>query len=105
MSKLRKIIAAIIIAILMFIGGVSGLVLIEDWSIFDSAYMVAITLSTVGFTEVGELSPGGRTFIMFLIFAGAGYYLYLAGVIIQAIVEGEIRSILGRKRLDKKIII
>jgi voltage-gated potassium channel len=32
-----------------------------------------------------------------------GYFLYIAGVLIQSIVEGEIQSILGRKRLDKKI--
>ncbi len=53
--------------------------------------------------EVHEMTPAGRVFTIFLIFAGVGYFLYIAGVIIQAIVEGEIQSILGRKRLDKKI--
>ncbi len=83
--------------------GVSGYMLLEKWNFLDAAYMTAITLSTVGFMEVHEISPAGRIFTIFLIFAGVGYFLYIAGVIIQAIVEGEIQSILGRKRLDKKI--
>jgi voltage-gated potassium channel len=53
--------------------------------------------------EVHEISPPGRIFTIVMIFAGVGYFLYIAGVLIQSIVEGEIQSILGRKRLDKKI--
>jgi len=53
--------------------------------------------------EVHEISSTGRIFTIIMIFAGAGYFLYIAGVIIQFIVEGEIQSILGRKRLDRKI--
>jgi len=53
--------------------------------------------------EVHEISSTGRIFTIIMIFAGAGYFLYIAGVIIQFVVEGEIQSILGRKRLDRKI--
>ena len=88
---------------IIFSIGVVGYMLIEKWNFFDSAYMTAIILSTVGLMEVHEISPSGRIFTIFMIFAGAGYFLYIAGVIIQSIVEGEIKSILGRKRLDKQI--
>lgn len=77
--------------------------MIEKWNFLDAAYMTAMTLSTVGFMEVHEISPAGRLFTMILIFAGVGYFLYIAGVLVKSIVEGEIQSILGRKRLDKKI--
>jgi voltage-gated potassium channel len=103
MSRLRQIVWAILISGFIFAFGVTGFMVLEKWNILDSAYMTAITLSTVGFMEVHEISPAGRVFTIFLIFAGVGYFLYIAGVIIQAIVEGEIQSILGRKRLDKKI--
>lgn len=94
---------AIIIAVFIFGIGISGYMLIEQWSFLDAAYMTAITLSTVGFLEVHEPSNGGRIFTIILIFTGVGYFLYLAGVIVQSIVEGEIKALLGRKRLDKKI--
>ena len=77
--------------------------MIEKWNFLDAAYMTAITLSTVGLMEVHEISSAGRLFTIFMIFAGVGYFVYIAGVIVQSVVEGELQSILGRKRLDKKI--
>jgi voltage-gated potassium channel len=103
MNQILKMEIAIIIAVFIFGIGIGGYMLIEEWSFLDAAYMTAITLSTVGFLEVHEPSTGGRIFTIFLIFTGVGYFLYLAGVIVQSIVEGEIRQVLGRKRLDKKI--
>lgn len=103
MNQILKMEIAIIIAVFIFGIGIGGYMLIEEWSFLDAAYMTAITLSTVGFLEVHEPSMGGRIFTIFLIFTGVGYFLYLAGVIVQSIVEGEIRQVLGRKRLDKKI--
>jgi voltage-gated potassium channel len=103
MSRLEQIGRAIIISWVIFLSGVIGYMIIEKWDFLDAAYMTAITLSTVGFMEVHEISPAGRVFTIIVIFAGVGYFLYLAGVIMQSIVEGEVRSLLGRKRLDKKI--
>lgn len=103
MNRPKQIIRAIIVSCIIFSIGVIGYMTIEKWSFLDSAYMTAITLSTVGLMEVHEISSTGRIFTIFMIFAGAGYFLYIAGVIIQSIVEGEMQSILGRKRLDRKI--
>jgi voltage-gated potassium channel len=93
----------IIIALVIFSIGISGYMIIEEWNFWDSAYMTAITLSTVGFMEVHEISDSGRIFTIIFIFFGVGYFLFLAGVIMQSIIEGEIQSLLGRKKLDKKI--
>jgi len=76
---------------------------IEKWDFLDAAYMTAITLSTVGFMEVHETTPAGKIFTIIMMLAGVGYFLYIAGVLVQSIVEGELQSILGRKMLDKKI--
>ncbi|MCP3872810.1 MAG: potassium channel protein [Desulfobacteraceae bacterium] len=103
MSKLKQIAILLIISCFIFTIGVVGFMVIEKWNFLDAAYMTAITVSTVGFMEVHEISSNGRIFTIIMIFAGVGYFLYIAGVIIQSIVEGEVQSILGRKRLDKKI--
>ncbi len=103
MTRFKQILRAVIISFIIFLIGVTGYMTIEQWSFLDAAYMTAITLSTVGLMEVHEISDTGRIFTIFMIFAGAGYFLYIAGVIIQSIVEGEIQSILGRRRLDRKI--
>lgn len=77
--------------------------LIEGWDIFDSLYMTIITLATVGYGEVHEISPTGRLYTMVLIVVGVGFFVYTAGTVIQFMVDGRIQSILGRRRLDKKI--
>ncbi len=83
--------------------GTFGYYLLEDWSVFDSLYMTVITLATVGFKEVHQLSDEGRAFTLLLIIFGAGIIAYAIGSLIRFTVEGELRTILGRKKLEKQI--
>ncbi|MBI4844681.1 MAG: potassium channel protein [Nitrospirae bacterium] len=83
--------------------GTAGYVIIEEWDLFDSLYMTIITLTTVGYQEVHRLSRAGRFFTIFLILSGVGAMLYALGSGAKIIFEGEIRQILGRSKLDKKI--
>lgn len=103
MNKLQQIIRAIIVSWIIFFIGVTGYMVIEKWDFLDAVYMTAITVTTAGFMEVHELSSAGRIFTSIVLIAGVGYFFYIAGMIVQSVVEGEIQSILGRKRLDKKI--
>ena len=83
--------------------GTAGYMLIEDWKLFDALYMTVITISTVGFSEVHQISQVGRLFTILLVFFGVGFSLYIAAAVVQFMVEGRIRLILGRRRLEKKI--
>ncbi len=76
---------------------------IERWNILDAFYMTIITLTTVGYEEVHALSKTGRFFTTILILSGVGAMFYALGVGARILLEGEIRDILGRKRLSKKI--
>ncbi len=103
MDKIKHIIIAIALSVLILALGITGYMTIEKWNFIDSAYMTVITLTTVGYGEINKLGTPGRVFTMVLIFAGAGLFIYLAGMIMQFIVEGEMQLILGRKKLDKRI--
>jgi len=83
--------------------GTIGYSAIEDWNLFDSLYMTVITLTTVGYHEVHSLSEPGRIFTIVLILAGVGTMLYSLGVGAKVLLEGELRDILGRRKLSKKI--
>ncbi|OPX20187.1 MAG: potassium channel protein [Desulfobacca sp. 4484_104] len=93
------------LAVLCFIIalGSLGYALIEGWNFFEGLYMTVITLTTVGYGEVRPLSRAGRAFTMVLIFTGTGFMLYMVGYWAQVIVEGQIRDVLGRRKVEKEI--
>ena len=99
----RHLIFSIVITILILAAGTVGYMAIEGWQFIDALYMTVITISTVGFKEVNQVEAGGRIFTIFLVFIGVGFTLYVAAAVVQFMVEGRIRVILGRRRLDKKI--
>jgi len=103
MNSSRHIIASIFFWFLIVIAGTIGYMVIEGWNLIDSFYMTVITYSTVGYGEVHNISKAGEIYTMFLIFLGVGFYLYVASAIIQFMVEGKIRLIMGRRKLDWKI--
>ncbi len=77
--------------------------IIEGWPLMDAVYMTIITLTTVGYGEVHKVSEIGQIYTMILIVLGVGFILYVAGATVQFMVEGRIRTVLGRQRLNKKI--
>lgn len=88
---------------LILTGGCIGYMVIEGWNGFDALYMTITTLTTVGFQEVHPLSQTGRIFTLFLILFGVGFFLYFLGSITGMIVEGTVRDVLGRRKLEKQI--
>lgn len=103
MSSSKKIILSVLVLLFLFFGGTSGYMLIEGWNFLDALYMTVITLATVGFGEVHEVSRAGRIYTIFLIFAGVGFIGYAIGAVTQFMVEGRIRAILGRRKLNRQI--
>ncbi len=93
---------SIALGAIMAIGTV-GYMLIEKWTVIDSLYMTVITLSTVGFREVRDLSPEGRLFTTGLIVTSVGVVAYLFGAISQYIISGELHGTLRRRRMQKSI--
>ncbi|GAB4258693.1 MAG: potassium channel protein [Deferrisomatales bacterium] len=87
----------------ILVSGTLGYRWIEGWPWEDSLYMVVITLSTVGYGEIHELGPEGRLFTMFLVVAGVGLVTYAVGTITRMVVEGELQTLLGRRRAMSKI--
>ena len=60
-------------------------------------------MTTVGFRELHPLSTGGRIFTMALILVGVGTALYTFTLVLEAVVEGQIQELLGRKRMERQI--
>ncbi len=103
MKSMRHLKLCVLLLILIIMFGAAGYMTIEDWDLLDALYMTVTTLTTVGYDEVHEMSALGRMFTIFFIVVSVVYFLYIAGAVVQFMVEGQIRNILGRRNLDKKI--
>lgn len=102
MKDLRKrLFAAAGMIWLVIFFGTAGYVFIEGWDFWDSFYMTVITLTTVGYREIHELSFAGQVFTVVLLIGGVGTVLYALTAGAKVLLEGELQEIYGRKRVEK----
>lgn len=98
----RLIFSGLLITLIVAFG-TSGYMVIEGWGFLDSIYMTIITLTTVGYREIHDLSVEGIIFTIILIVGGVGTMLYALSIGAKLILEGELQEIFGRKRLKNQI--
>ena len=70
--------------------GTLGYKLIEGWGWLDSAWMVMITLTTIGFGEVHPLSALGKVFTIGLVTVGLGLVTVTFTQVTSYLVEGRL---------------
>jgi len=76
---------------------------LAGWSWVDALYMVTITISTVGYRELGEMSPQLKLFTTLVIIVGMSGAAYTLGGFMQLLFEGEIERSLGLVRMTREI--
>jgi len=81
---------ATLILIAVFIIGSVGFHLIEGMNFFDGFYMTFITISTIGFREIADLSVEGRVFTVIIFVMGVGVISYIASQSTQLLFESEL---------------
>lgn len=98
-----KIYSAILFIVIVVAVGILGFMYIEGYTISEAVYMTVITLSTVGFQEVRELSPLGRLFTTFLIITSFGTFAYAVSVLTTYIVSGEFNQYFKDYKVKKDV--
>ncbi|MDF1595685.1 MAG: potassium channel protein [Acidimicrobiia bacterium] len=87
MSAVARVrIGAAFLALIVFSGTIAY-VIIEDVTVFDSFYMVVVTITTVGFAEVIDLSRIGRAVTILLMIVGVGTAVYTFGAALEMALE------------------
>lgn len=100
--KFSNIFFFIFLLLLVLTIGTTGYMFIQNWNLVDSFYMTIITISTVGFREVGELSMQGKLFTAFLIITSFGTFAYAVTSITAYLVGGKYRKYLKEYKLMKE---
>jgi len=77
--------------------------LIEGWNLLDAFFMVIITISTVGYTEVHPLSDAGRIFTSVLIVVGVGTMLFGFGVFAETLAENSFGVFRRQRQMEARL--
>ncbi|MFC0452131.1 potassium channel family protein [Rhodococcus jostii] len=101
-SPLRRIGRALLAFALVVVIGTVGYVIL-GFGLLDALYQTVTTITTVGFREVHALTGVGQMFTIILILAGVGTALYMFGVLLEALIEGHLRHLMERRRMDRRI--
>jgi len=104
---LRQVELAVVSLLVFLVLATVGFRYIEGWSWFDSLYMVAISVTTVGYGEVHPMTPAGRSFAILVIFGGVGVGSYVLLTVtrnfFEGVVEGSIQRAVVRRRVKSRL--
>jgi len=103
MDVRRRFLLAVLLLVGLLLAGTAGYMRIESWPLRDALYMSVITMSTVGFREIGHLSPAGEWFTIGYIFLSIMFAGFAVATITAFLVQGELRDVLKGRRMQKQI--
>lgn len=98
-----KIYIAISLMVVILMTGVIGYRFLSDLSWVDAVYMTVITVTTVGFTEVGPMSPETKVFTVCLIIASVFIFAFAISVITEYILSRNSLEVLKNRKVKNKI--
>jgi len=94
---------AVALLVSVIAGGTLGYMGIEGWGAWDAFYMTVITVTTVGYREVHDLSRTGQAFTVVLLLGGVGAALYTFTLLATVVVEGGLPKRLQRRRRTRML--
>ena len=102
--SLKRLRLGLVILAIIFLVAVFGY-WVAGCSLLDAVYMVVITLSTVGYEEVIDISDSLalKAFTILVIVVGVSTALYIMGGLLQMMFEGEINRAMGLRRVTREI--
>jgi len=92
-----------LVVLLTVLLGATGYWLIEGWPFYDGIYMTIITIASVGYREIGDLSPTGRLFTEFLIFIGMAVIAGWVAVVTSFLIDADLNNYFRRKKMIDRI--
>jgi voltage-gated potassium channel len=100
---LGRVLRPLLLLAVIFCSATAGYMLLEGFTFLEAVYMVVITLSTVGFGEVRQLSPAGRILTMCLVLAGVGTVGFAISRLFEFVLEGHLRGFRRTRQMQRTL--
>lgn len=102
MDRLRNALVGLGALVVLTAAGTLGYMQLEGFTFGEAFFMTVTVLSTVGL-QPRPLGSGGQVLTVVLIVLGLGVVLYTVALVTQQVIEGEFRSIFGRRKMKQVI--
>ena len=102
MTDWRRVRLGLALFVAVIVVGTVGYVTL-GFTLLDALYQTVTTVTTVGFREVEPLTNTGKAFTIVIILVGVGTALYTLTVFVETLLEGQLRGVLGRQRMERRI--
>lgn len=103
----RGLVAGVVVMVLVHVVGTLGYHYLgrPNASWVDSFYMTFITVATIGYSEVVDLSthPMGRLFTVAIAVLGIATMSYLFSTVVALLIESDLNGTLRRRRMERQI--
>ncbi|NLK66220.1 MAG: potassium channel protein [Campylobacteraceae bacterium] len=93
----------LILVVSMMLLGTLGFIFFSEFSLLDAFYQAGMTFTTVGYTEVAEITPAGRIFAVLFMFTGFAVFTFSIGVVIEVLKKGKLVNAIREKNMIYKI--
>jgi len=101
-SPFRQVQIGLAALAFIMVAGTVGYVLL-GFSLLDAVFQTVETVSTVGFGLQRSLSESTKIFTIILILVGVGTALYTFTSALELLIEGHMRQLVRRRRMDREI--
>ena len=101
-NPFRRVRIGLVALVLVLLGGTVGYLLF-GFDLIDALYQTVITVTTVGFNSPHPLNAGSKGFTIALILLGVGTALYTFSTVLEVLIEGHMRELVRRRRMDRDI--
>ncbi|MXV82928.1 hypothetical protein F4Z98_06085 [Candidatus Poribacteria bacterium] len=108
MSYQRQVLIALILLVGLLLTGTIGYLIIEKdnpaekWNLLDAIYMTVITLTTVGYENLG-MSDTGRIFTLFLLIGGFGVFTYSITIATNFLIQGQLNRFFQHQKMMRTL--
>ena len=93
---------ALILLLIVVVGGTAGYVALEHWSWFDAFYVTITTITTIGGGEPSPMNVEGKVWTVIVVAVGFGVLTYTLLRLLSYTLEGRLRTVVWQQRTRRQ---
>lgn len=101
-GPLRRVEIGLAAFVVVLIAGTVGYLAL-GFGLLDAVYQTVVNVTTVGLGPARPLHASGKVFTIFLILLGVGTALYTFSSVLEVLIEGHMRELMRRRRMERSI--